>query len=41
MPRIEKGMIYPFEGAGLGLELSDYVLHNPDVQRRTTSGRDL
>ena len=41
MPRIEKGMIYPFEGAGLGLELSDYVLGNPDVQRRTTSVRDL
>jgi galactonate dehydratase len=41
MPRIENGMIYPFEGAGLGLELGDYVLDNPDVQRRTTSVRDF
>ncbi|KAB2717259.1 mandelate racemase/muconate lactonizing enzyme family protein [Brucella intermedia] len=34
MPRIEKGVIYPFEGAGLGLELSDFVLDHPDVVRR-------
>lgn len=36
MPRIEKGVIYPFEGAGLGLKLSDFVLDNPDVVRRKT-----
>ncbi|SMF02370.1 L-alanine-DL-glutamate epimerase [Xaviernesmea oryzae] len=41
MPRIENGRIYPFEGAGLGLELSDYVLDNPDVIRRTTASGDL
>ena len=41
MPRIENGQIYPFEGAGLGLELSDYVLDNPDVIRRTTKVGDL
>lgn len=34
MPRIENGVIYPFEGAGLGLELSDYTLNHPDVIRR-------
>ena len=36
MARIENGQIYPFEGAGLGLELSDFVLDHPDVVRRTT-----
>lgn len=36
MPRIENGMIYPFEGAGLGLELSDFVLNHPEVIRRVT-----
>lgn len=36
MPRIENGQIYPFEGAGLGLELSDFVLDHPEVIRRTT-----
>ena len=36
MPRIENGYIYPFEGPGLGLELSDYVLNHPGVERRTT-----
>jgi L-alanine-DL-glutamate epimerase-like enolase superfamily enzyme len=41
MPRIENGQIYPFEGAGLGFELSDYVLGNPEVVRRTTKGADL
>lgn len=41
MPKIEMGQIYPFEGAGLGFELSGYVLNNPDVIRRTTSVSDL
>ncbi|GGA86145.1 dehydratase [Brucella endophytica] len=41
MPRIENGQIYPFEGVGLGLELSDYVLGNSDVIRRTTAMNDL
>lgn len=37
MPRIEKGHIYPFEGAGLGLELTPYVLDHPDaIVERTT-----
>jgi hypothetical protein len=36
MPRIDKGQIYPFEGAGLGLELTDFVLDHPDVIRRVT-----
>ncbi|MFT4151887.1 MAG: mandelate racemase/muconate lactonizing enzyme family protein [Paracoccaceae bacterium] len=36
MPRIENGVIHPFEGPGLGLELSDFVLNHPDVIRRTT-----
>lgn len=36
MPRIENGEIYPFEGAGLGLELSDFVLNHPEVIRRST-----
>lgn len=37
MPRIEQGMIYPFDGPGLGLELSDHVLRHPDVIRRSTT----
>lgn len=41
MPRIENGQIYPFEGAGLGLELSDYVLGNSEVIRQATKGSDL
>jgi L-alanine-DL-glutamate epimerase-like enolase superfamily enzyme len=41
MPRIENGHIYPLAGPGLGLELSDYVLDNPEVIRRTTTGADL
>lgn len=37
MPRIENGHIYPFEGAGLGLELTPYVLDHPDaIVERTT-----
>lgn len=36
MPRIEGGMIHPFEGPGLGLELSEAVLAHPDVIRRRT-----
>lgn len=31
MPRIEDGFIYPFEGPGLGLELSETLLSNPDT----------
>ena len=41
MPRIENGQIYPLAGPGLGLELSDHVLDNPEVIRRTTTGADL
>jgi L-alanine-DL-glutamate epimerase-like enolase superfamily enzyme len=41
MPRIEAGQIYPFEGPGLGLELSDAVLGNKDAVRRTTTTADL
>ncbi|MBA8820063.1 dehydratase [Ochrobactrum sp. P6BS-III] len=37
MPRIENGLIYPFEGAGLGLSLSEFVLGHPDVIRRKTN----
>ncbi|TMV02528.1 mandelate racemase/muconate lactonizing enzyme family protein [Brucella haematophila] len=37
MPRIENGLIYPFEGAGLGLALSEFVLEHPDVIRRKTN----
>ncbi|MCP1711332.1 L-alanine-DL-glutamate epimerase-like enolase superfamily enzyme [Kerstersia gyiorum] len=36
MPHIEAGHIHPFEGAGLGLELSEFVLTHPDVIRRRT-----
>ncbi len=39
MPRIEKGLIYPFEGAGLGLELSEFVLKHKDVIRRKTDAK--
>ncbi|MDE1991107.1 MAG: mandelate racemase/muconate lactonizing enzyme family protein [Rhizobiaceae bacterium] len=38
MPRIENGLIYPFQGAGLGLELSEFVLEHKDVIRRKTDG---
>ncbi len=41
MPRIEGGMIHPFAGAGLGLELSAYVLDHPDAVRRMTRAQDL
>jgi galactonate dehydratase len=41
MPRIEKGHIYPFDGAGLGLELAPYVLHHPDAILERTSITDL
>jgi L-alanine-DL-glutamate epimerase-like enolase superfamily enzyme len=37
MPRIEHGHIYPFEGAGLGLELSPYVFaHDEVIIEKTT-----
>ena len=41
MPRIEKGHIYPFEGAGLGLELTPYVLDHPDAIVERTTITDL
>lgn len=41
MPHIENGQIYPFTGAGLGLELSDFVLKHKDVIRRKTGGKDI
>jgi L-alanine-DL-glutamate epimerase-like enolase superfamily enzyme len=41
MPRIENGQIYPFAGAGLGLELSEFVLTHKDAVRRTTEAADL
>jgi len=36
MPRIENGQIHPLEGPGLGLALSEAVLHHPGVVRRVT-----
>lgn len=39
MPRIENGLIYPFAGAGLGLELSEFVLKHKDVIRRKTDAK--
>ncbi|HTN60188.1 MAG TPA: mandelate racemase/muconate lactonizing enzyme family protein, partial [Devosia sp.] len=41
MPRIENGQIYPFAGAGLGLELSEFVLTHKDAVRRVTEAADL
>lgn len=41
MPRIEQGHIYPFEGAGLGLELTPYVLDHPDAIVERTAITDL
>lgn len=41
MPHIADGHIHPFEGAGLGLELSPFVLDNPDAVIRRTSREDL
>lgn len=38
MPRIENGVIHPFAGPGLGLELSDAVLGHPEVIRRISRG---
>jgi L-alanine-DL-glutamate epimerase-like enolase superfamily enzyme len=39
MPRIEDGHIHPFEGAGLGLELSPYVFaHDEVIVEKTTKG---
>jgi galactonate dehydratase len=40
MPRIADGHIYPFEGAGLGLELSPFVLDHPDAVIRNTRHKD-
>jgi galactonate dehydratase len=41
MPRIEEGHIYPFESAGLGLELTPYVLDHPDAIVERTAITDL
>jgi L-alanine-DL-glutamate epimerase-like enolase superfamily enzyme len=41
MPRIEDGHVYPFAGAGLGLELSPYVLEHPDAIIQKTRRADL
>jgi L-alanine-DL-glutamate epimerase-like enolase superfamily enzyme len=41
MPRIEAGQIYPFEGPGLGLELSEAVLGDKQAIRRTTKAGDF
>jgi galactonate dehydratase len=41
MPRIADGHIYPFQGAGLGLELSPFVLDNADAVIRSTGRDDL
>jgi L-alanine-DL-glutamate epimerase-like enolase superfamily enzyme len=41
MPRIEAGHIFPFEGAGLGLELSPFVLDHPEAVIRKTGKDDL
>jgi L-alanine-DL-glutamate epimerase-like enolase superfamily enzyme len=41
MPRIVDGHILPFEGSGLGLELSPFVLDNPDAVIRRTGRGDL
>lgn len=41
MPHIANGHIHPFEGAGLGLELSPFVLDNPDAVIRRTGKEDL
>ncbi len=40
MPKIEQGFIYPFEGPGLGLALSPFVLEHPDAVIRKT-GKDM
>jgi L-alanine-DL-glutamate epimerase-like enolase superfamily enzyme len=41
MPRIEAGRIYPFEGPGLGLALSDAVLTDKEAVRRITKVGDV
>jgi galactonate dehydratase len=41
MPHIADGHIHPFEGAGLGLELSPFVLNNPSAVIRRTGRDDL
>jgi len=41
MPRIEAGRIYPFEGPGLGLELSEAVLGDKTAVRRLTKAGDF
>ena len=40
MPRIEDGHIYPFDGAGLGLELSPFVLDQAEAVIRQTTATD-
>jgi galactonate dehydratase len=40
MPHIADGHIYPFEGAGLGIELSPFVLDHPDAVIRSTRHKD-
>jgi galactonate dehydratase len=41
MPRIEKGYVHPFEGAGLGTELAPFVLEHADAVIRMTGKEDL
>jgi L-alanine-DL-glutamate epimerase-like enolase superfamily enzyme len=41
MPRIEAGRIYPFEGPGLGLALSEAVLTDKEAVRRITKVGDV
>jgi len=41
MPRIEAGRIYPFEGPGLGLALSEAVLGDKTAVRRLTKLGDF
>jgi galactonate dehydratase len=41
MPRIEDGHIYPFDGAGLGLELTPFVLSNAEAVIQKTQKHDL
>jgi galactonate dehydratase len=41
MPRIEDGFIHPFAGAGLGVELSPFVLAHPDAVIQKTASGDI
>ena len=41
MPRIENGFIYPLEGPGLGLELSEGLLADPDIVVLRTDASSL